>query len=257
MAEWSAARSMKAVQSLALSADCPHQQDEICWRLSNLRLNRLFPVVELWADEAGAAWAAEIGLRYSAVHQLPYIPDELRRIWCISKLQAMAAQREPFLHVDGDVFLQRLLPQFGEAFVVQSEETHVDAAGRWDRLGFAPIPKPPELRSYNFGVVGGTAWQELAAAAESILACLHDNCALVAGACRRCGLPMLVEQIWLPAIMAAAGFQPACLLRADHLQADAAAAGYCHAQSRSKSDPRILLAWARESGGFSCDPADN
>jgi hypothetical protein len=45
--------------------------------------------------------------------------------------------------------------------------------------------------------------------------------------------------VWLPAILAARGIRPTCLLRYDWLQQDARARGYFHAMS-GKTDPELI-----------------
>jgi hypothetical protein len=216
-----------AVQSLALGLR-GHPQCEPAWQLSNLYLHRHFGRVEIWADPTGEQWLRGIGIQAHEWHRLPEIPEELAPVWSVGKILAAGAQRGPFLHVDGDVFLRQ--PPPSAPFLVQHAEIDKPAAQWWDRAGFAPMPRPPGMLSLNFGIFGGTRWEEITWAARQVFQCLLAHRALVAG-CRCPWLPMLVEQVWIPALLAAQGIAHTPLLRHDHLQADAARLGYCHAMS--------------------------
>lgn len=227
---------MKAVQSLWLDATTGHQQIAACWRLSNHYLRQNFERVELWADDAGEAWLREQGLVYDAWHRLPEIQDELREVWSLGKLLAASLQDGPFLHVDGDVFWRQPPPDV--PFLVQHNEVDKPAGAWWDQAGFAPVARPAQPASYNFGVFGGTAWREIGAACRAAMDCVSAHRMLAAGC--SCGyLPVLVEQVWVPALLAARGLAPCCVLRHDHLQDDAARLGYFHAMS-GKRDPEML-----------------
>lgn len=226
---------MIAVQSLALGLR-GHPQFAPAWQLSNFYLRRHFARVEAWCDEPGERWLREIGAQFDCWHRLPLVPEELAGVWSVGKLQAAAAQSGPFLHVDGDVFWRQ--PPPSAPFLVQHAEMSPPAGAWWDAAGFAPVPRPDRPISYNFGIFGGTAWREIAAACRAALDCLGAHRALVAGC--QCGfLPMLAEQVWVPALLASRGFSPACLLRHDHLQEDAARLGYFHAMG-GKNEPQVL-----------------
>ncbi len=244
---------MIAVQSLALGLR-GHPQCAPGWQLSNLYLRRHFARVEAWCDEPGEIWLRDLGVTFDQWHRLPAIPEAMAAVWSFGKIATAAAQSGPFLHVDGDVFW-RQPPPADVPFLVQHAEMEKPAWAWWDRVGFAPIARPERPISYNFGIFGGTAWAPIADACRAALDCLQAHRALVAGV--RCGcLPMLAEQVWVPALMAREGVTPTCLLRHDHLQEDAARLGYFHAMS-GKKDPEMLARierrWAQEraNGGSS------
>ena len=234
---------MIAVQSLMLAGvRVGHAQSLECWRLSNHYLREHFPAVEVWADKEGEAWLQNAGLSYDAWHRLPEVAEECRGVWCVGKLLAAAQQKGPFLHVDGDVFWRQAPPE--AAFLVQHDEG--PRPQWWQQAGFGPMAMPARPNSYNFGVFGGSAWQEIAGACRAVLDCLESHRALVAGS--GCWfLPMLVEQVWVPALLAERGIPPTPLLRVGHLKEDADRLRYFHAGG-AKSDPtlRDLLAkrWA-------------
>jgi hypothetical protein len=230
---------MIAVQSLMLAGvQVGHAQSLDCWTLSNHYLRERFPSVEVWADVAGEDWLREAGMHYDAWHRLPAVGEEMGHLWCIGKLLTAAEQTGPFLHVDGDVFWRQAPPE--APFLVQHDEG--PRSGWWQRAGFGPMAMPPAPHCYNFGIFGGLAWREIAGACRAVLDCLDDHRALVAG-CGCSFLPMLVEQVWVPALLAAQGIQPTCLLRADHLQEDARTLNYFHAQG-GKSLPATVAAIA-------------
>lgn len=237
---------MIAVQSLWMGAEQKREQRAELWRLSNGYLRERFERVEVWADAPGEDWLRAAGTEYDAWHRLPEIPEEARAVWSLGKLLAAAAQMGPFLHVDGDVFWRQ--PRPDAPFLVQHAEHDKPAGVWWDRFGLAPVRRPASPVSYNFGVFGGTAWKEIAEACRTAAAYSLAHRAWVAG-CRRCGfLPMLVEQVWVPAILAARGVRPTCLLRYDWLQEDAREMGYFHAMG-GKDNPALVARIAEKAGG--------
>ena len=235
---------MKAVQTLALEG-MPHRQAVDVWRWSWHCLRERFDVLEVWADPAGEAWLNEAGVEYDNWCRLPNIPAELRPVWSISKLLAAAQQKESFVHVDGDVFWRHeVVPLQIPEFLVQHDEG--PRLAWWQTAGFGPMPMPAQAHSYNFGVFGGMAWFEIRNACVRVIECLYQHRAMVAG-CRCTWMPMLAEQVWVPALLAARGIPATPLLRVGHLKEDADRLGYYHA-GRAKADPALhaLLAqrWA-------------
>lgn len=214
------------------------------WRLSNHYLRERFDRVEVWADCEGEAALRAAGCEYDAWHRLPPVPDGLERLWNIGKLQAAAAQTEAFLHVDGDVFWRQPAP-CDVPFLVQSIERRLDThvVGWWDDFGAAPVARPDTPTCHNFGVFGGTAVREIAAACREVLEFLGAHRAIVSGAGNCCrGLPMLVEQVWVPEILRVRhGVDPTFLLREEHLQEDARRVGYYHAMGL-KDKPHAMAA---------------
>jgi hypothetical protein len=81
------------------------------WALSVLTLKRHYKSIELITDEAGKSLLID-------TLQLPYNKvtvclDELNhyhpKLWALGKIKAYQMQKEPFLHVDGDVYIWRKL----------------------------------------------------------------------------------------------------------------------------------------------------
>ncbi|RAJ08324.1 hypothetical protein LX64_00972 [Chitinophaga skermanii] len=76
------------------------------WALSCLQLRKYYNEVELYTDTLGKQLLVDtFGLPYTKVHvvldDFPY-PDYL---WAAPKLKTYGLQEQPFLHVDGDVFI--------------------------------------------------------------------------------------------------------------------------------------------------------
>ncbi len=83
------------------------------WALSCLQLQRLEGNVELFANSAAAELLTDvINLPYTKVfttHDDLVLADA--RLWALPKLYTYSLQENPFLHVDGDVFIFDKLPE--------------------------------------------------------------------------------------------------------------------------------------------------
>jgi len=77
------------------------------WTLSCLQLHKLYGSVELFAnDKAIDLLINKLQLPYSKVHDaLNRLALPHNALWALSKIYTYSLQSEPFLHVDGDVFL--------------------------------------------------------------------------------------------------------------------------------------------------------
>ncbi len=79
----------------------------MAWALSCLQLKKLYKSVTLYANKHAANFLInELGLPYDNV---VYFPESYslphKALWALPKLWTYSMQNEPFLHVDGDVFL--------------------------------------------------------------------------------------------------------------------------------------------------------
>lgn len=101
------------------------------WALSCLRACSLYERVELVTDTRGKALLIDcLQLPYTRVQVAldeldEYDPD----LWALGKIYAYALQDEPFIHIDGDVFLWEPLPE---------------------ELARAPLVAQHEERAYSF-----------------------------------------------------------------------------------------------------------
>ena len=140
------------------------------WALSCLLLKRQYNVVELVTDSKGKEILIDLlELPYDSVKVVLNVLDEYpETLWAVGKLYAYSLQKEPFLHVDGDVFIWK---RFGSSLeysdlVCQNEEVdfpHDIAILKKMRNTFDFLPDAIEreatqrgMRSVNAGVFGGT-----------------------------------------------------------------------------------------------------
>ena len=78
------------------------------WALSSLKLKKIYPTVNLHTDNASIALLKnEIGLPYTNFFDDYSTIKCQPGLWALPKLLTYAKQDNPFLHVDGDVFVWR------------------------------------------------------------------------------------------------------------------------------------------------------
>lgn len=77
------------------------------WALSCLRLKQLYPKVELITDEEGEKLLVNtLDLPYDSVNICLEVLDGYSpKLWTLGKVYSYSIQTEPFIHVDGDVFI--------------------------------------------------------------------------------------------------------------------------------------------------------
>lgn len=219
---------MLAVQSLWL-ADTGKPQDAAKWQASNAALRKHYRRTAFFGNPAALAWAEDIGLAYDETHPLPEYHEDMARAWSIGKLHAASCMTRPFIHVDGDVILHRPLAVKGVPFFVQGREPWIYAPDWWRRFGVAPLPLPSPIPwSYNFGVFGGEAWQDIARACHTAHDFALSSRFAIATACPRIMPAVIIEQIWVPALLAREGISPLELLRPNRWREDFASAGFEH-----------------------------
>ncbi len=84
-----------------------HSYALMSWALSNHTITQFYDV-ELYTDDFGYdILVNKLGLNYKKVHfvfnHYPYPFSD--KLWCYNKLYTYSLQEEPFLHIDGDVFI--------------------------------------------------------------------------------------------------------------------------------------------------------
>ncbi len=141
------------------------------WALSCLQANKFYKDVELVTDERGKEILIDrLQLPYAAVNTslesvLNAYPAEL---WSLAKIFSYSIQQEPFIHLDGDVFIWR---PFGESFCASgllAQNVEVDIpyyrsmlADINKRLKFVPEPfvfansNEHPIYASNTGIFGG------------------------------------------------------------------------------------------------------
>ena len=141
------------------------------WSLSCLQLTKLHGKVELYTNTYGKEVLIDIlKLPYYKVH---VVLDDVKpchpSLWAYSKLYVYSLQEEPFLHIDGDVFLWERLPDnlLNVQIAVQNIEIDADNyySGISEQVNNADFLLPDcitkqqlqekQIFAYNCGIVGG------------------------------------------------------------------------------------------------------
>lgn len=140
------------------------------WALSCLSLREHYDEVELCTDSAGYHILIEVlQLPYTKTHVIFDNFQCLPHHWALSKIKTYSLQTEPFLHIDGDIYLPRPLPErvLNAPLVAQNREIGtryyrdmMDNVLRMENLKLPEIVmkglKENSIASYNMGIFGGT-----------------------------------------------------------------------------------------------------
>ncbi|TAI48092.1 DUF6734 family protein [Flagellimonas allohymeniacidonis] len=180
------------------------------WALSALLLRRHYDRLELYTDELGKKNLVDmLGLPYTKVHVVFDRNSKIHpKLFALAKIKTYSLQEEPFIHIDGDVFLWNPLPEsLNNAKLIASNQ-EVDLFFNKEILKdmgehFKYIPhhlknvlNEPHTFASNAGIFGGTYLpfiKKYCSTAEQIIEENTDNLDKV-----NLGyLNMLVEQISL------------------------------------------------------------
>ena len=148
---------------------CNYKYNWISWILSSHQLVKFHDEVELYTDSFGYdILINKLKLPYTKVH---VVLDELNHfhkdLWAVSKIKTFQLQTEPFLHVDGDVFVwESLTEKFKNSnLVVQNlEVTSTYYPEKWSLIRPKLIYVPDTLKNFkctttdlvtNMGIIGG------------------------------------------------------------------------------------------------------
>jgi hypothetical protein len=142
------------------------------WALSCLKWKQYYDRVELVTDNKGKELLIDkIQLPYTSVTTelndiKKYIP--YNNLWAVGKIYAYHIQKEPFLHVDGDVFIWRRLPDYfqNSTLIAQQieyqNEFHLGAYKEISQnLDYIPeiiktyVNKKNRINQINAGIIGG------------------------------------------------------------------------------------------------------
>lgn len=141
----------------------------LSWMFSCYQLRKFYNQVELYTDEFGYdVLIRQLNLPYTKVHvildDLNELPGEL---WAMAKIKVYSLQNEPFLHVDGDVFIfepfsEELLK--AELIAQNPEKTTKYYSEMWNNIHNNLLYMPEEIldyhrgkhqSAYNMGIFGG------------------------------------------------------------------------------------------------------
>lgn len=77
------------------------------WALSCLKFKQFYTDVKLYTDKKGMAWLVdELGLSYTDVEcSLDSLNHYNPLLWALPKVHVYGLQNEPFIHVDGDIYI--------------------------------------------------------------------------------------------------------------------------------------------------------
>lgn len=159
------------------------------WALSCLKLKEHYDDLHLYTDANGTAILIDyLGLPYKTVTVChDSINHYSQNLWAMSKIKTYAAQEEPFIHVDGDVFIwNRFSPDLENAnLIAQNLETERGFyKGLMDEVkgNIKNIPDYLEkelakesISSYNMGLFGGKDIIFIKKYCESALNLIHNN----------------------------------------------------------------------------------
>ncbi len=149
----------------------PHPEYNLMsWALSCLSLREHYDEVVLYTDSAGFHILIEIlRLPYSEVHIIYDDTKWLPQHWAQAKIKTYSLQTKPFLHVDGDIYVPRPLPEdvLSAPLITQNREIGT----RYYRQMMEKLLSYPEIliphfvqkalseesiASYNMGFFGGS-----------------------------------------------------------------------------------------------------
>ena len=139
------------------------------WALSCLSLREHYDEVELYTDSAGYHILIEVlQLPYTKTHVIFDDFQCLPHHWALSKIKTYSLQTEPFLHIDGDIYLPRPLPErlLTAPLVAQNREIGtsyyrrmMDAFLKHQNISISESLRQRweelSISSYNMGVFGG------------------------------------------------------------------------------------------------------
>lgn len=141
----------------------------MAWALSCFLLRQHYNDVVLYTTKAGRILLIDqLKLPYTEVHILPEFESVNQTNWVLAKLLTYREQTTPFLHVDGDVFLWKPLPDhlINSSLIAQNAESDRAAyetglqmiIGQLRPLALG-LPLGPhrenEIVAYNMGIFGG------------------------------------------------------------------------------------------------------
>ncbi|TRX00158.1 DUF6734 family protein [Flavobacterium gawalongense] len=139
------------------------------WAFSCLQLIKFYPNVELHTNKAGKEILINLlGLPYTKVHlslETEFMDNLLPSMWAYCKIHTYSQQKEPFLHIDGDVFIwkpfETVLLQ--SPLIVQNIDENLQVYNDCLAILRKQAPFLPDwlkfsenqIKAYNAGIIGG------------------------------------------------------------------------------------------------------
>jgi hypothetical protein len=141
----------------------------ISWALSCLSLRRCYDQVELFTDMAGKNVLIDImGLPYTKVHIVFDESFKVRpELFSLAKIKTYGLQNEPFIHVDGDIYIWKPFPErlISGGLIASNLEKNLffnreilEAVHK--HFGLIPyhlvdVHNKPDIYACNAGILGG------------------------------------------------------------------------------------------------------
>ena len=158
------------------------------WALSCLSISKHYDVA-LYTDTEGKHMLVDrLKLPYKEVHVVYEDLAVLPHHWAIAKIKTYTLQEEPFIHVDGDIYIPNPLPDdiLKAGLVAQNREIGTKYYRRMvDRmLSFGTIKLPryieqgleeESISSYNMGIFGGNDVDFIHEYCDEALRFVRDN----------------------------------------------------------------------------------
>ena len=167
---------------------------KVAFELAILTARNHFKTIELITDTEGSQLLVEkMGLQFDTVTtDLDECHDIPVNLWAFGKLKAYSVQKEPFMHLDFDLFMLKPLPKwfFDAQILMQSEENFKQSYFQYYKQGFDVLKShkntPVEMGAYgdvilseqsahNAGVLGGQNWQALSDYGTKAMQFIRDN----------------------------------------------------------------------------------
>lgn len=169
--------------------DVLRENEAKCWRLCTALLRKHGYSTTLYTNAGGRAWLVdELKLPIDRVRELPATGVNADIFWAAGKLAVYAQQREPWFHVDHDVFLFEPLPEslLASGVFCQHADKFLMIDEPWANYSLSIIPElgwvpeyVPEVMTHkvqsacNVGIVGGNDLGLLTAYANDALAMMR------------------------------------------------------------------------------------
>lgn len=139
------------------------------WAFSCLQLTKFYDEVELHTNQAGKKILIDLlGLPYTKVFlslETDFMDTLLPSMWAYCKIHTYSLQEEPFLHVDGDVFIWEAFDDeiLKKSLVVQNIDENLSVykhclATIQNQAHFLPewvTIDQAQIKAFNAGVIGG------------------------------------------------------------------------------------------------------
>jgi len=159
------------------------------WALSCICLRMHYDEVALYTDEEGKHVLIDLlNLPYTEVHVVYDRTLGLSQHWAQAKMRTYAEQTVPFIHVDGDVYLSRRIPDAISHSPLVAQNREIGTGYYWDMMDkivkhrSIRLPdfiveglKSETLASYNMGIFGGTDLAFIRKVCDEAFRFIDDN----------------------------------------------------------------------------------